>query len=73
MYTRGSETSQYPEEKKINKIISLVAASEKEEAQTGAQHRKLQIQNFKLQINNKLKIKNLKHGFPVLDFENFVL
>ncbi len=35
-YTRGSETSQYPEEKKINKIISLVAASEKEEAQTSA-------------------------------------
>ena len=34
MYTRGSETSQYPEEKKINKIISWVAASEKEEAQT---------------------------------------
>ena len=37
-YTRGSETSQYPEEKKINKIISLVAASEKEEAQTDEQH-----------------------------------
>ena len=37
-YTWGSETSQYPEEKKINKIISLVAASEKEEAQTRALH-----------------------------------
>ena len=32
--TRGSETSQYPEEKKT-KVISLVAASEKETAQTG--------------------------------------
>lgn len=33
--TRGSETSQYPEEKKT-KVISPVAASEKEEAQTGS-------------------------------------
>lgn len=33
--TRGSETSQYPEEKKT-KVISPVAASEKEAAQTGS-------------------------------------
>ncbi len=33
MRTRGSETSQYPKEKRPNRI-SLVAASEKEEAQT---------------------------------------
>ena len=34
-YTRGSETSQYPEEQKPIGI-SLVAASEREEAQTDA-------------------------------------
>ena len=32
--TRGTETSQYPEEKKVNTILR-VAASESEEAQTG--------------------------------------
>ena len=32
--TRGTETSKYPQEEKI-KMISLVAASERETAQTG--------------------------------------
>ena len=32
--TRGTETSKYPQEKKV-KTISLVAASEREGAQTG--------------------------------------
>ena len=33
--TRGTETSQYPEEKKT-KVIAQVVASERAEAQTGA-------------------------------------
>ncbi|OJI08710.1 MAG: hypothetical protein COX02_01525 [Candidatus Vogelbacteria bacterium CG22_combo_CG10-13_8_21_14_all_37_9] len=51
MQTPGSETSQYREENKLISI-SLVAASEKEEAQTRM--------HLTRRESHKLKIKNLK-------------
>jgi hypothetical protein len=42
--TRGSETSQYPEEEKSNEIL-LVAASERGEAQTDPNTKQIAISN----------------------------
>ena len=64
--TRGTETSKYPEEKKLRKI-TLVAASETVKAQTRpCVAREVPISNYQFPNNFKYLISNFQNNIFIL-------